>query len=131
MIRGSAERGITLVEILLALVLLAGGILAVLPLFVQGTQVTAASADMGTVGAEAVRRMEVLRRLGYVDVVVGGSVTSDVTGYFEDRNGTTVRWAIAGIGSPPQVKTITVRAIADRDVAGLQKETTLVTMRSR
>jgi len=69
------EAGFTLVEVLVALFLLALGLLAVAPMFVYATRVAAASADLGTVDARAVHRLEVLRATDFSALVatVNGS----------------------------------------------------------
>ena len=121
----------TLVEVLVGLVLLSVGLLAAAPMFVQGARMSAASGDLGEVGAEAERRMELLRRTPFNTIVAGGSLTSNVSGYSEARSGVFVRWTVEASGMPPTSKTIRVRALSDRRVIGLAKEVTFSTRRTR
>lgn len=123
--------GFSLVEVLLALVLLQIGLLAVAPLFIYATQASASGADMGTVGAAAVERMEVLRATEFDTLTAGGSLTANQTGFFDTSDPDfTVRWEIVDDATPPTQKTIRVRALANRQVVGLPKEVTLVSLRS-
>jgi type IV pilus assembly protein PilV len=128
------SRGFTLVEVLLALFLIAIGVLAAAPMFVYAMQGNAAGADFGTAGAIAVERMEVLRATRYTDLDAGGDLTSDVTAggvdYFDNSNPDyTVRWLIADNVTPADTKTITVRVTARRQVVGQRKGVTLTTLR--
>jgi hypothetical protein len=123
--------GFSLVEVLLALFLLGLGVLAAAPMFMYAVQGNAVGADYGTVGAVAVDRMETLRSLPFHALVVGGSITTDQTGYVDLSDPDhIVRWRILNSGTP-SVKTIVVRVIATREVVGRAKEVTLLTMRGR
>jgi prepilin-type N-terminal cleavage/methylation domain-containing protein len=126
-------RGFSLVEVLVALFLISLGVLAAAPMFIYAMQGNAVGADLGTVGAVAVERMELLRSSNYGALTAGGSLTSNVTGYFDNSNpAVTVRWTITDdtVG-PVTVKTITVRAITNRQVVGERKEITMTTSRGR
>jgi prepilin-type N-terminal cleavage/methylation domain-containing protein len=126
------EEGFTLVETLVALFLLAIGLLGIAPLFVLGTRGVASSADMGTVGARATERLEVLRATGFASLAAGGSLTTNVAGYYDaTRPDVTVRWTVANNATPATLKTIVVRAVATRRVMGLQKEITVSTRRGQ
>jgi len=124
--------GFTLVEVLLAMALMFVGIMAAAPLFVFAMKESAAGADLGSVGAAAVDRMELLRSGDFYTLAAGGSLTSDVSGYV-DASSTryTVRWQIADNASPATVKTISVKATAARQAMGPAKEVTLTTLRGR
>jgi len=108
------------------------GIMAAAPLFVFAMKESAAGADLGSVGAAAVDRMELLRSGDFYTLAAGGSLTSDVSGYV-DASSTryTVRWQIADNASPATVKTISVKATAARQAMGPAKEVTLTTLRGR
>ena len=76
--------------------------------------------------------MELLRQTDYVALAAGGSLTSNVAGYFDTSDpAVTVRWEIANGGGPAGVKTVTVRASANRAVVGLAKVAELTTLRAR
>ena len=132
MVTRRESRGFTLVEVLLALALLFVGVVAAAPMFIFAMKETAAGADMGSVGAAAVDRMELLRATDFYSLTAGGGLTSNVSGY-SDTSSTkyTVRWQITDNASPATVKTISVRAIAVRQAIGNVKETTLVSLRSQ
>ena len=63
-------RGFTLLEVLIAVFLMAFIMLAVAPLFIHSIEANAAGADFGSVGAIAVDRMEQLRRERLNEVVL-------------------------------------------------------------
>jgi type II secretory pathway pseudopilin PulG len=122
----------TLVEVLLALLLIGVGVLAAAPMFVYAMQGNAVGGDLGSVGAFAVERMELLRAQNYFAIPAGGSLTSDVTDYSDTSDPeVTVRWTITDNTAPNGTKTITVRAIANRQVVGEPKEVTLSTVRGK
>ena len=129
---GKKGAGFTLIEILVAIFLTGLGLLAVAPMFVYATRSTASSADLGSVGAAGVKRMEVLRSQAFGTLTAGGSLTSNTTGYYDTSDPDyVVRWTIENNATPATRKTIKVRAQATRRVVGLKKETTLTTVRSR
>jgi len=114
------QRGFTLVELMVAILALGIGLTAVAPLFVQATRRAAASADIGDVSALAVRRMELLRTRSFDTLTAGGSLTSNVTGYFDAGDpDVTVRWTVVNVNA--RLKTISVRASTNRPVNGAVK----------
>ncbi len=127
-----AATGFTLVEVLLALALMFIGVVAAAPMFIYAMKETAAGADLGSVGAAAVDRMELLRSTAFDSLASGGSLSSNVSGY-SDTSGSkvTVRWQIVDNASPVTEKTMSVRVIATRTAIGLQKEVTLSCLRAR
>ena len=132
MTRTRAPAGFTLVEVLLALALLFVGVVAAAPMFVFAMKETAAGADLGSVGAAAVDRMELLRSSDFSSLPAGGSLTSSVVGYSDMSNPRcTVLWQIVDNGSPATEKTISVRAVATRQAIGNAKDVTLTSLRAR
>ena len=123
--------GFTLVEVVLALFILAVGIIATAPLFIYAARENAVGGDLSEVGDLAVRQMELLRSRDYVLLTNGGDLNGNVDGYHDvSRAGFAVRWVIADNPNPPaSTKTITVRVIADRQVVGQQKDVTLIAIR--
>jgi len=124
--------GYTLVEVLIALFLMGIGVLAAAPMFMYAMQGNAVGADLGSVGAIAVERMELLRSQHYDTLPAGGSLTANVTDYVDTSNPEiTVRWSIMDNAAPYNTKTIQVRAIANRAVVGEQKDVTLTSVRGK
>jgi len=124
--------GFTLVEVLLALALLFVGVVAAAPMFIFAMKETAAGADMGSVGAAAVDRMELLRATDFYSLTAGGNLASSVSGYSDTANARyTIRWQIVDNGTPPTEKTIGVRVVAARQAIGIAKEVTLTSLRAR
>jgi prepilin-type N-terminal cleavage/methylation domain-containing protein len=130
----TCEDGFTLAEVLVALFLIGIGVLAAAPMFMYAMQGTAVGGDFGSAGAAAVERMELLRAEDYPDLVPGGNIDSNVGGYFDASDPDyLVRWEIeiAPAPAPPGTKTITVRALAARQVVGERKDVVLTTLRGR
>lgn len=128
-----AASGFSLIEVLLALSLLGMGLLSVVPLYVYGTRTTASSADFGRAGAAAVKKMEQLRAIGFGSLTAGGSLSSNVTSFFDASSdpAVSVRWTITDDATPAAVKTITVIAIANRTVSGPAKRFQFAVRRAR
>jgi prepilin-type N-terminal cleavage/methylation domain-containing protein len=128
--RGS--EGLTLIEVLVALFLIAIGLLAAAPMFVHAMQGNATGGDFGSVGAMALDRLELLRATSYSGLVVGGSLTANVAGYFDNSDPAfVVRWEILNNTTPPGTKIINVRAIARRVGPGPRREVTITSLRGR
>ena len=129
--------GFTLIEVMLALFLIGLGLLAAAPMFVYAMQGNASGADFGTVGALAVEQMETLRSQPYSTLAAGGDIDTPTVGYTmtvadQQINITyTMNWAIVDNASPVGTKTITLRAVADRQVVGVAKEVVLTSVRGR
>ena len=124
--------GFTLVEVLVAMFLIGIGVLAAAPMFMYAMQGNAVGGDFGSVGAVAVERMELLRSTNYASLTAGGSLTANVTNYFDLSNPeVTQRWSITDNTSPVGTKTITVRVIANRQVVGERKDVTLTMIRGK
>ncbi len=118
----SGQSGFTLVEVLVALFVLAFGLLAVAPLFVFAARDAAASSDYGVASALAVKRLEMLRTVEFTSLAAGGSLTSNTTGFFDTSDPrSTVRWTVTNNASPPTMKTVVVRAISMRQPEGPAK----------
>ena len=116
----------------MAFVLLTFGVLTAVPMFVYGVRRTAASADVGKAGAAATKRMELLRATSYGSLTAGGSLASDLLSYSDLTDpAVLVRWTIANDATTATAKTITVVAIARRQVSGPAKQVKLTTLRAR
>lgn len=127
--RGESD-GFTLIEVAIALVILAVGLIATAPLFVYAAKENAGGGDMGTVGVLAVRQTERLRGSSFSSLANGGSLDADVSGYSDLSDPDfSVRWTISDGASPAGIKVVVVRATANHAVFGQPKSTTLVTLR--
>lgn len=126
------EAGATLVEMLVALMLLAVGLLATAPLFVHALRENAGISDTTGAGAIAVERMEQLRQADYesAELTVGGSLTADAADHFDNSNPDyRVRWVVTAHASVARTKLVTVRAIARQVSIGQVKQVTLTGIR--
>jgi prepilin-type N-terminal cleavage/methylation domain-containing protein len=111
------ERGFTLVEVLIAMVILTVALVSMAELMA----ITLRMQMMGRNETSAVRLAQSkIDELVAVDfdavgtvVAVGGSLTADVTGYFDDLtdSGFKRRWQIEAITGETRVRTLTVRII--------------------
>ena len=128
---GNAD-GFTLVEVMLALFLIGIGVLAAAPMFMYAIQGNAVGADLGSIGAIGVERLELLRSTDYTALPDGGDLTADTTGYFDNSDPAySVRWRITSNVTPIGTKTIEVRVAANRQVVGNPKQVLLSTLRGR
>jgi type II secretory pathway pseudopilin PulG len=127
-----AERGSSLLEVVVALMLIAMGALSVVPLFVSSMDESHAAGDIGWLSAAATARMEALRSDRFYDLAAGGSLTTDVSGYSDASDPHfVVRWEIVDGGGPAGSKTIRVGALALHAAAGRPKYVELTLLRSR
>jgi type II secretory pathway pseudopilin PulG len=126
------ERGSSLLEVIVALMLIAMGALSIAPLFVSSMDANSAAGDIGSLSSAATARMEALRSEDYYDLVAGGSLTTEVSGYSDVSNPAyVVRWEIVDGGGPAGSKTLRVGALALRAAAGTPKYVELTLLRSR
>jgi prepilin-type N-terminal cleavage/methylation domain-containing protein len=128
--------GFTLLEVLIAVILMAVVVLAVAPMFLMATARTAAGADFGRVGSMAVERMELLRAASYDGMSAGGSLVADATvggtPYFDaSMPDFVVRWQVTDNATPDGGKRLAVRVLSLRQVSGVPKEVTLTALRVR
>ncbi len=129
----SASSGMSLPELMVGLFLMAVTALGAAPLFIHAMHGNAASRDLSWVGVAAEQRFELLRSDAYDNLTPGGSVTGNVTGYFDEpQPGLFVRWEILDNSSSiPRTKIVTVRAVRARTGPGPTGEVTMITMRGR
>jgi len=111
--RETREIGSSLVEVLVALFLIAIALLVVTPMFVLSLRQNAVAADMGRIGTRSASRLELLRTTPFHELQPGGDLASNVAGYFDASDpDVLVRWEIVDGGGPSGTRTIAVRAIA-------------------
>ncbi len=128
---GNSSAGFSLPELMVGLFLMSLGALAAAPLFGYAMHGNAASRDLTRVGVAAERRLEILRQMEYDDLIAGGSVDVDTTGYFETREpDLVVRWQITNNSATiPGTKLLTVRAVRTRVGTGPAGQITTITLR--
>jgi Tfp pilus assembly protein PilV len=126
----TGERGTSLLEVMVSLILLALGLLGVAPLFVLSIRDNATGSDFGQTAALGRERMETLRAEDYTSLTAGGSLTSDVTGYSDTSNpGVVVRWQIEDDVVTVDTKTISVRVVVQNSGQGPAPDLVLTTLR--
>ena len=77
------QKGVTLVEILVAILILSVGALALAQLFVAGVAVNARTKDDTQISTVAQQYLESLIELGYSGLTVGGNLNAALTDYSE------------------------------------------------
>lgn len=131
--RRAGEAGFTLVETLVAIVVLVFGLMAVTNLMLVGATNNTV-ANQGTAAtAVASQRMEMLKMARFGTLVAGGSLTADTAGYFENivvpGVGTmNVRWTIAA--PEGQLRAIVVQAEGVGPLVRSRSRSTLTTLRT-
>ncbi len=124
--------GFTLIEVLIALFIILVGVLAAAPMFLFAVRGNATGADLGSVAAVAVERMEQFRREDYGNLVAGGDLDNDVKDYFDNTDPDyTIRWLIQDNATPTETRTVSVRVMATRVMDGPRREITVSTVRGR
>jgi Tfp pilus assembly protein PilV len=132
MIGACDEAGTSLLEVVVALLLIALGTLAVVPMFVSAKGVNASGADISSLSAKATAQMESLRAEPFHHIVAGGSLTSDVAGYSDTSDPeVVVRWQVVDGGGPAGTKTIRLLAFAVGELSTQASSVELTTLRAR
>ncbi len=78
------EKGMTFIEVLVAVLILAAGALALAQLFVAGIGINAGTKDDTQISTVAKQQLEAIIESGYSGLVVGGDLHTQVAGYFLD-----------------------------------------------
>jgi prepilin-type N-terminal cleavage/methylation domain-containing protein len=129
--RRSNENGMSLVEVMVALFITALAALAVVPMFATAVSNNATGGDHGVLAAIAVEEMESLLAEDYARLYEGGSLSSNLTGYFDVEPDYLVRWQIVNSIDPPNAKIITVRVIGEARGHVPAQEATVTTLKAR
>ena len=121
--------GFTLVEVMIALVLILIVLLSAAPMFVYASQINSAGAEIGSATALAEERMELLRQEVFNNLPDGGDLRNNVAGYSDtSSDGFEVRWRITDSAG---MKRIEVRAVSLSQAPGPTKEASLTFLRAR
>lgn len=127
-----SENGTSLLEVLVALLLIAMGALSVAPMFVSAADATASGANISSLTSIATAQMESLRATAFHQLVAGGSLTSNLADYSDITDpDAVVRWEIIDGGGPAGSKTIRLIAFVVRLRPGKPKSVELTTLRAR
>jgi hypothetical protein len=95
-------------------------------------EVNAAGADIGALNAMATARMEALRAAAFHQLIPGGSLTSDVTGYSDTGDpDVVIRWEIVDGGGPAGSRTVRLIAFAVTQLSEQPRAVELTTLRSK
>lgn len=125
------EDGFSLIELLVAMLLITFCLLSIVPLFLISARSTASASEITTLSAEASERMEFLMWTDFDTLTAGGSLTSNSTGFFDSSNPDhLLRWTVTDDATPPTMKTIQLWAQAVRAPIGRQKEMTMMAVRA-
>jgi type II secretory pathway pseudopilin PulG len=126
------EDGTSLLEVLVALLLIAMGTLGVAPMFVSSMDANAAGADISSLNSMATARMESLRGIAFHNLIPGGSLTTNDVGYSDTSNpGVVVRWEIVDGGGPTGTRTIRLIAFGLTQLTEQPRSVALTTLRAR
>jgi prepilin-type N-terminal cleavage/methylation domain-containing protein len=125
------ERGFTLVEVLVATVILTVGLVSLAEMMA----ITLRMQMLGKNETAAIRlaqtKVDQLVAVNFTDatVAIGGSLTADVTNYFDTPvAGFTRRWQISAIAGETRVRNLSVRIIPTRNDSRTNAEVELVTI---
>lgn len=129
-----ADAGFTLIETLVAIVILVFGLMAVTNLMVIGATSNTVANQSSAATTAAAQTLEVLKRTPYSSLTTGGSLTADLPGF--SRNdvvpgvGTiNTRWTIADPGDP-ELRFITVQSEGTALMVRARSRATFTTFRS-
>lgn len=129
------QKGFNLIETLIAVAMLAIGIVALAELFAVSIKQNAVADDLTTISSYAQDKMEELKDMSYKSLTASGdagSITSAVTGYIDNPESYYQRlWEIDVDAPVTDMTTIRVTVKSSRRLIGEKKECTLVLTRSR
>ncbi len=136
-----SEAGFTLVEALVAIVILIFGLMAVTNLFLVAANSNTVANQQTASAAIASQTIELLKTVPFVSIgggaalTPGGSLSSDATGYFAEQLvpgvGTIhTRWQVAAVAGQAQLRYIVVRSEARGTFLGARTRAEFATLRS-
>ena len=127
-----SENGTSMLEVLVALLLIAMGALSVAPMFISSAGANASGANISLLASMATARMESLRATAFHNLIPGGSLTSSLASYSDTTDpNAVVRWEIIDGGGPTDTKTIRLIAFVVSQLSGRRKAVEFSTLRSR
>jgi len=129
------EAGFTLIETLVAIVILAFGLIAVTNLLiVAGTSNQVGNASSGAT-VLARQQMDILKATPYNSMTLGGDVDTDTAGFFRTETLPGVgqfrtRWAVIGIAGDNQLRFVQVRSESMSPLLRARSRVDLTTFRA-
>jgi len=129
----SNSKGMSFVEVLVALFMVTLAALAVIPMFTAASRANVVGRDQGHVGALALEQMEGLLGMDYYRLYTGGDLDSNVNGFsfVDDHTGFVVRWKIEHNVSTAHSRMLWVRALNPNQDSGPSSAVTLTSLRAR
>jgi type II secretory pathway pseudopilin PulG len=111
----SSEAGFTLVEALVAIVILVFGLIAVTNLLVVAASSNSVANQATAAATVAAQRLELLKAQPFTSLAVGGDLDSDVANFNQDDDVSGVgrihtRWTVVSIAGDAQVYFVAVRS---------------------
>ena len=111
----SSEAGFTLVEALVAIVILVFGLIAVTNLLVVAASSNSVANQATAAATIAAQRLELLKAQPFTSLTTGGDLDSDVANFNQDDDVPGVgrihtRWAVVAIAGDAQVYFVAVRS---------------------
>ncbi|HLQ21746.1 MAG TPA: type II secretion system protein [Gemmatimonadales bacterium] len=111
----SSEAGFTLVEALVAIVILVFGLIAVTNLMLVAASSNSVANQATAAATVAAQRLELLKAQPFTSLAVGGDLDSDVTNFNQDDDVAGVgrihtRWTVVSISGDAQVYFVAVRS---------------------
>jgi type II secretory pathway pseudopilin PulG len=111
----SSEAGFTLVEALVAIVILVFGLIAVTNLLVVAASSNSVANQATAATTVAAQRLELLKAQPFTSLAVGGDLDSDVASFNQDDDVSGVgrihtRWTVVSIAGDAQVYFVAVRS---------------------
>ncbi len=123
------DRGFTMVEVLVSMLILTIGMMAIAGLLAVTTQMTMGASESGRSTRLAEDKIDELMKLSFTadpEIAIGGDLTADVADYSETPlDGVTLRWAVTA-GPTDDLRVLTMRVVNNRSEQ--YRETDLVTM---
>ena len=129
----SNSKGMSFVEVLVALFMVMTTALAIIPMFTAASRANVVGRDQGHVGALALERMEELLGKDYYRLYTGGDLDSNVDGFFriDGNTGFVVRWQIEHNASTANTRIIRVHVLNPAQGSGPSSAITLTSVRAR
>jgi type IV pilus assembly protein PilV len=134
----TSEAGFTLVEALVAMVVLAVGITAVANLMLVGASSNSVGNASTAATAIAARELERLKAIEYNSLTVGGNLEADDPGppvFFrvDDVPGVgriRTRWTVQAVAGEPKIRFVTVRSQGEGALTGARSRAQFTVFRS-